>query len=219
MISDKTIKAYSDPTWLYDIRGFFILTFAYRDTLQRQVAFFSRNMRQRHGEFAIGSGTLFSIILHWRKLKRLPLPETILISDYVPSMLASAQHRFRKNTHIKSEVADLTNLHQADNCFESINIANSLHCIAQIEPALKEVYRVLVPGGTFASNTLLYPQTKSFLDRISIRINNWGIKKGILHTPYTESDLVEKITNAGFLILETARHGNAFYILAKRPEF
>lgn len=217
MLSDKTIVAYSDPTWLYDLRGFFILTFAYRDTIFRQIAFFNRNMGNIHGEFAVGSGTLFAIIMLWRRIRGTPSPEKIIISDYVPSMLASAEKRFRKNKQVEAAVADLTQLPYGDHYFDTINIANSLHCISDIDKSLREVFRVLKPGGTFASNTLLYPKTDSFLDSISTKINTWGIKKGILETPYTEEALLEKVTQAGFVTLEVSRHGNALYILAKRP--
>ena len=217
MLSNKVIKAYSDPTWLYDLRGFFILTFAYRDTLQRQVAFFSRNMRNIHGEFAVGSGTLFAIIMLWRRFRKIPPPESIILSDYVPSMLASATLRFKNYSYIKTEVADLTKLPYPDNFFDSINVANSLHCIHNLDAALTEIFRTLKTEGTFGSNTLLYPNGNSFMDKLALKINVWGKKKGILYTAYTETDIADKIKQAGFEIADISRCGNACYILAKRP--
>ena len=69
---DKIEAAYSSEPWWYDIRGFFILTFSYRSTLWNQIALFSKNIGENHLEVAIGSGTLFDIILKWRKLLAKP---------------------------------------------------------------------------------------------------------------------------------------------------
>lgn len=215
-MNDTVTQAYSDPTLVYDIRGFFILTFAYNDTLWRQVRFLANNMRAEHADIAVGSGTLLSIILLYRKLTHMA-PVHIEASDYVDSMLESAKRRFRKNTHVTCRHADATQLPYADQSFDSLNIANSLHCISNIDAALHEMYRVLKPGGTWASNTLLYPQGNGILARIANRINAWGMRKGILHTPYEMDTIRQKVLAAGFVIDSESRHGNAYYVLAHRP--
>lgn len=218
MISDtkKVIDAYSDPTWLYDIRGFLILTFAYQDTIQRQIRFFSKNIKNEHAEIAVGSGTLFSIILRYHKFCNLPKPSSIHVSDYVPSMLASAQKRFACHSNITVEIADLCKLPYRDNQFNSVNIANSMHCIHYLEHALHEVYRVLKPGGTFASNTLTYPR-EGLLKPLAEKINQWGTKKGILHKPYTPDEMRKIFSNTGFIVLEELIIGNVYYALVQRP--
>jgi ubiquinone/menaquinone biosynthesis C-methylase UbiE len=177
----KTKEAYKDPTWLYDIRGFFILTFAYRDTLWRQIAFFNKNIKAVHAEIAVGSGTLFSMILLWRRLTNAPKAE-IHASDYVESMLDGARKKLSQYDKISIIQADLRKLPYPDQMFDSINVANSLHCVEDIDQALFEIFRVLKKGGTFASNTLTYPG-KSWLDKISHWINNWGIKKAFFLPP------------------------------------
>jgi ubiquinone/menaquinone biosynthesis C-methylase UbiE len=216
-LPDSTIRAYSDPAWLYDIRGFFILTFAYHDTLWRQIQFFNKNMGTIHAEFAVGTGTLLSIMLQIRKWQKLSFPSSIIISDYVPSMLAAAQQRFANNPRITSRVANLEQLPYPDAYFDSINIPNSLHCIRNMKKALSEVYRVLKPEGTFAANTLLDPRSSGLLDSIAKRINTWGMKKGILYKPYSVTEVHQLLEEAGFKIEESIVHGNALYTLVKRP--
>src|SRR6478672_3814286 len=69
---DEIAAAYVSPPWWYDVRGFFILTFAYNSTLTRQLRFFGPNFGPRHLEVACGTGTLLEMVLRWRKWKRLP---------------------------------------------------------------------------------------------------------------------------------------------------
>ncbi len=67
---EKIAKAYSSTAWWYDLRGFLILSLAYRSTLPAQVRFFSQNFGTKHLEAAIGTGTLFEYVLKWRKFKK-----------------------------------------------------------------------------------------------------------------------------------------------------
>ncbi len=210
-------RAYSDPTWLYDIRGFFILTFAYQDTLWRQIKFFEKNMGTRHAEVAVGSGTLLELTLWWRKFLRRPKIE-IFASEKVDSMLASARKRLRKYPHIHIESVDACAMSYPDMSFDTVNIANSIHCIDNVESAFSEMFRILVPGGTLACNVLLYPKDRFILKNIAQRINDWGMRKGILHTPYEWSDLEGIVQRAGFEILNKKRHGNALYLILLRPK-
>ncbi len=55
---DEIAAAYASPPWWYDVRGFFILTFAYNSTIGRQLRFFGANFGPRHLEVACGTGTL-----------------------------------------------------------------------------------------------------------------------------------------------------------------
>ena len=96
----KIEEAYDSPAWWYDIRGFFILTFAYRSTLWAQVRFFARNISSNHLEAAVGTGTLLAMILGWRRLKKAPSGQ-ITAFDYAEPMLLGARTRFNKNDSIR----------------------------------------------------------------------------------------------------------------------
>ncbi len=101
--------AYKSEPWWYDLRGFFILTFAYRSTLWEQVRFFGDNIKENHLEVAIGSGSLFDIILKWRKWKKMPQTNIIGI-DYAEAMLQGAKKRFSKRKNIELKLADVAEL-------------------------------------------------------------------------------------------------------------
>ncbi|MBK8574313.1 MAG: hypothetical protein IPN90_01080 [Elusimicrobia bacterium] len=96
----KIAKAYDSPSWWYDIRGFFILTFAYQSTLWAQIRLFAKNIRERHLEVAIGSGTLFGMILGFLRWKGRTLPSVVGM-DYAAPMLAGAHHRFKNQKNIR----------------------------------------------------------------------------------------------------------------------
>lgn len=213
---EEIAAAYSSPPWWYDMRGTAILTFAYRGTVWGQVAFFAPNFGPRHLEVAIGTGTLFGIILRWRRLKRLPESHIVGI-DYAESMLAGAIKRFGNDPAVELQHADVTAMSFPDATFDTANIANSVHCFPDVDAALRETYRVLKPGGTLAANVLLYPRGPQPFRWIAGRINDWGMRKGILVTPYEVEDIRRRLAAAGFRVLSEQVTGNAYNVRAQRP--
>jgi ubiquinone/menaquinone biosynthesis C-methylase UbiE len=207
-------EAYSSEPWWYDVRGFLILTFAYRSTLPAQIRLFGNNIGKRHLEVAIGSGTLFDLILKAKRLKGKRLENQIVGFDYAPSMLAGAKKRFKKHRNIELHQADAADLPYDSASFDTVNIANAIHCLPDIESSLQEMYRVLKPGGTLAGNCLLYPKGTTLLDRISNRINNWGIKRGILHRPYMAQEMKAMLRKHGFQIKYERIVGNCYDFVA-----
>lgn len=213
---DEIAKAYSSPPWWYDLRGFFILTFAYNSSLWNQIGFFAPNFGPKHLEVACGTGTLLELVLRWRRLKRLPASLVTGI-DYAESMLAGARHRFARNTDVQVQHADATQLPYPDASFDTANIANAVHCLPDADAALRDVHRVLRPGGTLAANVLLYPRGPWPLRGIAERINRWGIRKGILYTPYHAEDVRARLLAAGYEIISEAISGNCYNVLARKP--
>jgi ubiquinone/menaquinone biosynthesis C-methylase UbiE len=213
---DEIAAAYSSPPWWYDIRGFFILTFAYNSTLATQLRFLGPNYGPEHLEVACGTGTLLELVLRWRKWKKLP-PVHIIGIDYSESMLAGAKYRFSGNPNIELRHADAANLPYSDASFDTANIANSVHCFPDVDGALRDVRRVLKPGGTLAANVLLYPRGPWPLKSIAERINHWGIAKGILYTPYQREDIRQRFVGAGFEVASESVSGNCYNILLRKP--
>ena len=214
---DEIAEAYSSEPWWYDIRGFFILTFAYNSSIGTQLRFFGPNYGPEHMEVACGTGTLLELVLRWRKWKKLPLIHIIGI-DYAESMLAGSRRRFAGNPHIELRHADAANLPYSDASFDTANIANSVHCFPDVDGALRDIFRVLKPGGTLAANVLLYPRGPWPLRGIAERINRWGIRKGILYTPYQREDIRQRCLDAGFEVASESVSGNCYNILARRPD-
>lgn len=211
----KIEMAYDSPPWWYDIRGFFILTFAYRSTLGLQIKFFGKNIKEDHLEVAVGTGTLFGMILNWRKRRKLP-HQKISCIDYAEPMLAGARQRFNSDKNISLLKIDVTKMPFPAESFSSVNIANSVHCFPDIDKAFQEIYRVMKWEGTLAMNVLLYPKGIWPLKQISERINIWGMKKGILFTPYEKVDIKARVLKCGFEIIEEKVSGNAYNILVKK---
>lgn len=213
---EEIAQAYASEPWWYDIRGFLILTFAYRSTLWTQARLFGENIRGHHLEVAIGTGTLFDIFLKWRRRKRLPDASVVGI-DYAEPMLTGAIKRFAGNADIELEHADVAALPFPASTFDSANIANSVHCFPDVDAGFREVFRVLKPGGTLAANVLLFARGPQPLRAIADRINAWGIRKGILTTPYEPEDVRNRLTTAGFEIVRDEIRGNTYNVIAIKP--
>lgn len=214
--TDEIAMAYSSQPWWYDIRGFFILTFAYNSTISAQLRFFGSHFDNNHIEIACGTGTLLELVLKWRKWKRLPTVNIVGV-DYAESMLAGARKRFVGNKNISFRHADAAKLPFAEASFDTANIANAVHCFPEVELSLREVFRVLKPGGSMAANVLLYPQGIRPLRWIAERINNWGARKGILVTPYLKEDIRQRIIAAGFEIIREFEAGNTYNVVCRKP--
>ena len=216
---EKIARAYDSEPWWYDVRGFFILTFAYRSTLGAQLRLFGNNIGRQHLECAVGSGTLLDLILKWRRWKRLGGNDRIVGFDYAEPMLAGAIRRFSKHPEIELHLADVGALEFPDNTFDTANIANAIHCFPDVDAGLREVHRVLKPGGTLAVNVLLFPRGAGPLRWIAQRINDWGMRKGILHTPYEAAAIRARFLQAGFETVDEKISGNTLNaVLRKRTD-
>ena len=213
---EQIAAAYSSPPWWYDVRGFLILTFAYRSTLWAQIRFFGSNIGKRHLEVAIGTATLFSFIVRWRRRKKLPESHVSGI-DYAESMLAGAKYRFGKEDWIDLKHADVANLPYEEGTFDTANIANAVHCFPDVDAGFRDVYRVLKPGGRLAANVLLYPRGPQPFRWLAQKIDDWGIRKGILYTPYEQEDIRNRLQEAGFIIESEKVTGNTYDVTAIKP--
>jgi ubiquinone/menaquinone biosynthesis C-methylase UbiE len=213
---EEIAAAYDSPPWWYDLRGFVILTFAYNSTLTHQLRFFGRNFGPSHLEVACGTGTLLEMVLRWRKWKGMPEGRIVGV-DYAESMLAGAQRRFAGRANIELLHGDVAALPYADASFDTANVANAIHCFPDVDGALREVHRVLKPGGTLALNTLLYPRGIWPFKWIAERIDDWGMRKGILYKPYDVDEIRRNVERAGFEIIEQSLSGNCCDMLARKP--
>lgn len=213
---DEIAEAYKSEPWWYDVRGFFILTFAYNSTIGAQLRFFGPNFGPKHLEVACGTGTLLQMVLRWRKWKKLPEVDVTGI-DYAPSMLAGARQRFAGQPNIHLQHADAAQLPYPDNSFDTANIANSIHCFPTVDGALRDILRVLKPGGTLAANVLLYPSGFAPLRWAAQKINDWGIRKGILYSPFHAEVIRQKLIDAGYEVASDFKAGNTYNVVARKP--
>jgi ubiquinone/menaquinone biosynthesis C-methylase UbiE len=208
--------AYKSEPWWYDVRGFFILTFAYNSTLTEQLRFFGPNFGKQHLEVACGTGTLLELVFYWRRWKKLPTAQVVGV-DYAEPMLAGARHRFAGKPDLEFLHADVAEMPFAADSFDTANVANAVHCFPDVDGGMRGVLRVLKPGGTMAANVLLFPRGRWPLRPLAERINRWGMRKGILYTPYDRNDIRQRIIAAGFEIVTEGVSGNCYNVLARKP--
>lgn len=213
---EEIAAAYSSAPWWYDVRGFFILTFAYNSTLTRQLRFFGNHMGQRHLEVACGTGTLLDLVLRYRRWTGRP-DALISAIDYAEPMLAGARRRFAKYPNIEIRHADVAALPYSDDVFDTVNIANAVHCFPDVNGGLRDVFRVLKPGGTLAANVLLFPRTLWPFRAVAGALDRWGIRKGILVTPYHREDIRSRLLKTGFVVESETVTGNCYEVVVRKP--
>jgi hypothetical protein len=76
---------------------------------------------------------------------------------------------------------------------------------------------VLKPGGTLAANVLLYPTGWAPLRWAAQKINDWGIRKGILYSPFEQHVIRQKMLDAGYEVVEEFKAGNTYNVVVRKP--
>ena len=215
---EKVHHAYSAPTWWYDFRGFFILIFAHRTSLWSLVAFFEKNISDRHLELPVGSGTLFYFTLLWHRMRRRGGPESeITAVDYSETMVEGSRRRLRGYPNARLLVRDVAALDFPNDYFHSINVPNGIHCFPDDVAALRELYRVLQPGRTLFANVVLQPRGPRWLRALTAWVYRISIDAGLLVKPYEVEQIRGLVQSSGFTIEQEFINGNTYHFVARKP--
>lgn len=83
-------------------------------------------------------------------------------TDFSEQMVLEARKR-NHNNKIHFQTQDATNLQFEDESFDAVVIANALHIMPDPDVALKEIHRVLKPGGLLFAPTFVYEKGYSKL--------------------------------------------------------
>jgi SAM-dependent methyltransferase len=136
------------------------------------------------------------------------VPSALVVGvDISRAMLEVAVGRARGYSNVVLVRADAHKLPFADGSFQGVNNAGALHAYDDAEQALREVRRVLRPGGIFVGST--FAEAPSMFGRVAARLA--GIRR------YASSDLRAQLSRVGFAEYEELRLGGAFVFRARRP--
>lgn len=103
-------------------------------------------------ECACGTGAISAAIA--------PACARLVATDYSDGMLAQARKKLAKRSNVTVEQADITALPYADDSFDVAVAGNVIHLLPDPEQALRELARVVRPGGTIILPTYIEPLTR-----------------------------------------------------------
>ena len=104
-------------------------------------------------ECACGTGTIASAIA--------PACARVVATDFSEGMLKQARKKLARFPHVVVEQADITDLHYADDSFDAVVAGNVIHLLPEPGDALKELKRVVRPGGTIIVPTYMIPKKRA----------------------------------------------------------
>jgi SAM-dependent methyltransferase len=127
--------------------------------------------------------------------------------DISRAMLEVAATRARGYTNVVLVRADGHKLPFADGSFTGVNNAAALHAYDDAEQVLREVHRVLAPGGVLVGST--FAQAPTLFGKVSARLA--GIRR------YDPGELRDQLARLGFAEYEELRLDGSFVFRARRP--
>ncbi len=104
-------------------------------------------------ECACGTGTITAAIA--------PACARVVATDFSEGMLKQARKKLARFPHVVVEQADITDLHYADDSFDVVVAGNVIHLLPEPGDALKELKRVVRPGGTIIVPTYVIPKKRA----------------------------------------------------------
>ena len=104
-------------------------------------------------ECACGTGAISAAIA--------PVCARLVATDYSEGMLKQARKKLARFPHVVVEQADITDLHYADDSFDAVVAGNVIHLLPEPGDALKEIKRVVRPGGMIIVPTYVIPKKRA----------------------------------------------------------
>ena len=117
-------------------------------------------------ECACGTGAIASAIA--------PACARVVATDFSEGMLKQARKKLARFPHVVVEQADITDLHYADDSFDAVVAGNVIHLLPEPGDALKELKRVVRPGGTIIVPTYVIPKKRAHTMFLKV-ISRFGV--------------------------------------------
>lgn len=165
-------------------------------------------------ELGCGTGTT--------ALKLAPHVARIVAADVSQEMIAIAQEKGLADACHNAEfkIASADRLPEAEGTFNAVLAFNLLHLLVDRATVLAHVYRLLKPDGLFISKTPCLSEMNPLI--------RWAVPVARLvgkapHVSFfTAAELEAEIAQAGFPVVERARHGSQrkdprIFIVARKP--
>ena len=150
-------------------------------------------------ELGCGTGTT--------ALKLAPCITRIVATDVSSEMIAIAREKTAVHACDNAEfaVAAAGRAPGTDGSFDAVLAFNLLHLIADRLSTLREVHRLLKPGGLFIAKTPCLSEMNPFI-RFAVPLARF-VGKAPFVGFFSAVELESEIARAGFTIVERARHG------------
>jgi ubiquinone/menaquinone biosynthesis C-methylase UbiE len=163
-------------------------------------------------ELGCGNGTYTKMIEHAAK--------SILATDFSDKMVEAAKKKLKDHKKIKIQQADCYDIKFSDSTFDSVQMANLIHVVADPLKAINEVYRVLKPNGTLIITSFTMDGMRFFdkLQMIYKYLKTVG-KPPTAGTRFGLKSLTEFVARNGFTVLESKMVGDtskAIFIVAEK---
>jgi len=99
-------------------------------------------------ELGCGPGTLWK-----QNLSRVPRDLRVTLTDLMPGMAAEASRELEGDPRFRVQVMDAQKIESADASFDGVIASHMLYHVPDLPKALKEIRRVLRPGGKLLATT------------------------------------------------------------------
>lgn len=155
-------------------------------------------------DVSCGSGILT------RRLAAANAVDRLIATDISHPMLREAVKRARDDVRLPDldfVRADVANLPFADESFDAVHASAALHCWPSVQDGLREIRRVLVPGGKFFATTFY---NDAYISRRVLPFFR-SIRRAILENSasgfFEETELLYLLRAAGFASVDIEKRG------------